>query len=111
MIIAIDFDGTWTEAPFLWSSFVELCVSQGHKAIIATARKESDPVYKKSQWDGPADILCTESGRILDVVYCGNSLKKDECLRQGFKVDIWIDDNPGMIERCKVLEDSPEDAL
>lgn len=41
----------------------------------------------------------------IPVVYCHGTYKQTACERAGYKVDIWIDDVPGMIQPCKVLED------
>ena len=39
----------------------------------------------------------------VPVLYCGDELKETVALRNGYTVDIWIDDSPGTIQECKKL--------
>ena len=92
MTIAIDLDGTWTGDPILWNAFVASMNSRGHQAIIATGR---------SGWSH--DMARHNIPSSMKIVYCSGRLKREECQKQGFQVDIWVDDSPGSIEECKVL--------
>ena len=87
MNIAIDFDNTWTVDPDMWQAFRVLAELQGHSCIIATNR------YKWSRdmdrWMLPVDMT---------VIYCGGEYKDVACKMQGWKIDVWIDDTPRMIQ-------------
>lgn len=73
MLIALDYDGTYTADPVLWDSFIAKAKERGHKVKIATMRHPSEPI---------PDIG-------LDVVYTSRKAKFG-CM----PADIWIDDNP-----------------
>ena len=96
MLIAIDYDDTWSADPEMWNEIVRIMEHAGHSVIIATSRRH---------W---SDDM--ERGRIpshLTIVYCGNNFKEHEVeLQTGCVVDIWIDDMPGMIQQCLILNDN-----
>lgn len=91
MIIALDYDDTYTRDPELWRTFIGDAEARGHSVIIATSRfahgmlESEDPIYEHV----PHNIL---------VVFCNHNLKREVCEKAGHKVDIWIDDQPGSIE-------------
>ena len=94
-IIAIDYDDTWTRDPVMWIKIVRLMKNCGWRVIIATGRKQWSDDMKRGMI--PDNIT---------IVFCGNNLKQPEVKRQlGEKVAIWIDDMPGMIQNCKILDD------
>ena len=73
MNIALDYDGTFTEDPTLWSCFAALAAKRGHTVTIVTMRYPSEPIP-----DMP-----------LPIVYTSRKAKA-----VAFKADIWIDDKP-----------------
>lgn len=94
MIIAIDFDKTFTEDPQLWLSFIHNASLRGHEIICATSRKEYSNDMNRHGW--PIQY---------PIVYCWGQFKEHACAKAGYKVDIWIDDIPGMIQDCRILND------
>lgn len=86
MLIAIDYDNTWTRAPGFWAIFAGNCRTQGHQLICVTGRSPSQPVPLQ-----------------MPVVYAHNEFKRTAAERAGYKVDIWIDDMPGVIEDARIL--------
>ena len=91
MIIAIDIDNTWTKDPRFFKSIYTIALAFGHNIIIATGRKEySNDMDKFDLPDVP-------------ILYCGDELKETVALRNGYTVDVWIDDSPGTIQECKKL--------
>ena len=76
MIIALDYDKTYTVDPELWISFIETAQSRGHDVKIVTMR------YPEETID---NVPC-------DVVYTSRQAK-----RKCFSADIWIDDSPHWI--------------
>lgn len=83
MIIALDFDETFTEDHSLWTSFVINAKNRGHKVTFVT--------YRDSRW-GNYDIEYEAECLGLDIVYTAGK-QKAHC----FKADIWIDDSPETI--------------
>lgn len=73
MLIALDYDGTYTADPVLWDAFIKKAKERGHEVKIATMRFPSEPV---------PDVGC-------EVVYTERKAKYG-CM----PADIWIDDRP-----------------
>ncbi len=86
MLIALDFDGTYTADPELWDSFIKDMKSRGHEIIIATMRYEGEE---------EAEILKYGLDKKVDkIIYTNRLAKKSAVQRQYKHVDIWIDDMP-----------------
>jgi len=94
VIIAIDYDRTWSADPSTWNAVYELLLSRGHQVIMVTGRK---------QWTD--DMKRGNLPESLRIFYTNGQLKEWSLRTQrGPKVDIWIDDMPGMIQNCKLLQ-------
>lgn len=89
MLIAIDFDGTYTKDPDLWLRFVRDSRACGHYVMIVTMRHE----HENEQIDRQL------SGKVDRIVYTGGKSKMRHMLFLGLKPDIWIDDEPHWIFR------------
>ena len=83
MIIALDYDGTYTRAPRLWDDFAALADAGGHSVVAVTMRDENDPL--------PAE----PPG--VPVHYTGGQPKAAHMEDHGILVDVWIDDDPQAI--------------
>jgi hypothetical protein len=81
MLIALDYDKTYTADPALWDDFVRLAQTRGHEVKIVTMRRPDEAIN---------DVL-------VDVVYTSRKAKASVV-----KADIWIDDSPSWI-----YQDSP----
>lgn len=90
--VAFDIDGTWTLAPALFHHIACLFAKAGWQVIIVTGReqpeKKVDGYLFWSSWP---------------VIVSGPLLKEEAALRAGHKVNVWIDDMPGMIQNCRIL--------
>jgi hypothetical protein len=84
MIIAIDYDGTYTKDKMLWNNFISSAVDMGHTVNMVTMRYESEPVT----YDGDTPI---------EIVYTSRKAKKNHMENIGVHVSIWIDDQPQFI--------------
>jgi hypothetical protein len=82
MIIAIDYDKTFSRDPRLFRAITGLIVDAGHLPICVTSRYPSEPIIK--------DIG-------LDIYYTSRQPKGVYMANQGVLVDIWIDDNPASV--------------
>ena len=85
--IAIDYDLTYTADSSMFSEIINVMISRGHVVIMATGRKG----YTEDMGRDPIP-------EGIPIIYCGNEYKATVCDRSGYKVDIWIDDMPSMIE-------------
>lgn len=90
MIIAIDWDGTYTALPELFRQFTNKLLTYGHTVIFVTGRQDTEHHRIEPPFCCP-------------VVYAGNEYKRKAAERAGYKVDIWIDDMPEMIGEGKIL--------
>jgi len=93
LTIAIDFDGTWTADSGAWMFFYHFMHDRGHTIIIVTGREV---------WT--SDMSRHSLPDKIAIVFCNNKPKEQEAIRNGYKVDIWIDDNPGSIQPFKFLQ-------
>ena len=84
MIIALDYDNTYSLDPNTWNAFISLFQANGHRVIGVTLRSKcpdnSFPVG-------------------LEVICCAYKAKRQACLLAGAKIDVWIDDQPEFIEK------------
>ena len=79
MIIALDYDGTYTAHPPLWKAFVYIAKALGIEVLIVTKRYDHEPIEDRP----PAMIY-----------YTGRKAKRAFMESQGIRVNIWIDDDP-----------------
>lgn len=99
MNIALDYDRTFTEDPYLWDFFVGMCLHRGHAVYIVTARHKHE-------------VLELETPRGVPVIFTGRKMKERHCLDEhGIKIDVWIDDMPGMIQECVILKTATDEEL
>lgn len=81
MLIALDYDKTFTADRQLWREFVSLAEGRGHSVVIATMRRPDEAIE---------DAPCR-------VVYTSRAAKKAALSQVGINPDIWIDDTPAWI--------------
>lgn len=81
MLIALDYDNTYTADPALWDNFVSLAQSRGHTVKIVTMRR-------------PDEAIDTD---VADVVYTSRKAKSSV-----IRADIWIDDSPQWVYQDSV---------
>lgn len=89
MKISLDYDDTFTKDPDFWLKFVLMCRMHGHVVYCVTARGEG----------GRAEVM-ENLGQYLGEDRCfftNLQGKRSYMFRQGISIDVWIDDNPGMI--------------
>lgn len=99
MIIAIDFDETYTEDPELWNSFIEDALARDHEIICVTARYNNDP---KRQSINNEDIF-TSIAKLIgeeNIYFSGIAAKRNYMInKHNIYPHIWIDDTPlGIVE-------------
>jgi len=81
MLIALDYDGTYTADRELWNRFIADANKSGHKVICFTMRYPDEAAY---------NIPC-------EVVYTSRQAKKRFADENGYVVNIWIDDRPAWL--------------
>ncbi|CAB4160533.1 hypothetical protein UFOVP773_1 [uncultured Caudovirales phage] len=76
MIIALDYDKTYTADPVLWADFIIAAKARKHDVKIVTLRTPNEAI----QIDG------------VEVIYTSRQAKMKH-----IAADIWIDDNPAWV--------------
>lgn len=76
MLIALDYDKTYTADPTLWNGFIFAAKARKHDVKIVTLRTPSESI----QVDG------------VEVIYTSRQAKMKH-----IAADIWIDDNPAWV--------------
>lgn len=87
MLIALDFDKTYTEDPDLWLSFIEQARGRGHQVMIVTMRYPHETESLERQLKDKVDRI----------VYTSRKGKLRHMTFLELPVDIWIDDRPDFI--------------
>lgn len=88
MIIAIDYDETYTRDPEMWDAVINLFLRRGCEVICATSRRDTAENYREIE----------RELRPIPIVFCSYKAKAGEVRKAGHCVDIWIDDNPFSID-------------
>jgi hypothetical protein len=90
MLMALDFDRTFTGDVEFWRFFVHMAAMRGHKVLCVTGRTPTPT--------GRAELMNVFGEQTLklltDLIFCDHSPKRKRTLELGYKVDIWIDDMP-----------------
>lgn len=90
MLIAIDYDFTYTADPDFWDDFFSLARLQEHECICITGREQPPGPDERQP---PMRVLCSP-----------DRYKSVTAAAAGLSVDVWIDDAPGSIEGGRMLE-------
>ncbi len=83
MLIALDYDRTYTADPALWDAFIDSAKQRGNEVHIVTMRHESEPLQHVP--------------RVNQVHYTDRQAKRDFMQSRGLTVQIWIDDMPDFV--------------
>lgn len=87
MLIALDYDKTYTLDPEFWLKFVRLAEKHGHKVLVATMRT----------LDEKGDMCDALLEAVPQVVPTHRNAKLPFLQSWGLKPDVWIDDQPHFI--------------
>lgn len=88
LTFAVDFDGTYAADPDLFCALIMEMERRGHRAVIVTGRSDTPPWNEEVRAAIPMGI---------PVVFAGAHWKRVAAMHAGYRVDIWIDDNPEYI--------------
>ena len=94
MVFAIDYDGTFSRDPDLWREFVASARARGHECVLVTGRTD------EGEWG--AEVK-RGVGDLMPIVFAGPHWKREAALKKGWKVDVWIDDNPEYVAKQNLL--------
>ena len=96
MTIAIDYDDTYTKAPYMWDKIIRVMKNHGCKVICVTARHDSmmEDVYNHLKGT-------IHKCRIYNT---DHEFKRPFLQKKGIRVDIWIDDMPELINNSMIIK-------
>lgn len=95
MIIAVDYDNTYTTDPELFNKVIKLFQDAGHKVLCVSFRYDKESL----------EVL-TSIGRVIgktNCIFTGRQLKRPVVEALGYQVDIWIDDMPEIIGETRII--------
>lgn len=94
LTISLDYDQTFTAAPGLWRSFVEMAAARGHRVVCVTRREDTED-------NRQAILSAFDDIGLADLVLCGPAKqKRAAAAAAGLEVDVWIDDYPeGIVDQ------------
>lgn len=87
-LVAIDYDGTWKEAPQLWEAVSDAIKDNGGNCICITSRA-TDTKNKE---------LEKSIGKHMKILYANGKPKEKIAKDNGYRVNVWIDDKPETIK-------------
>ena len=87
MLIALDYDETYTCDPIFWNLTIDLAYARGHSVIVVTMRHK----------DEGFDVIDALSNRVEQIIFTGRKAKGKFVSELGYNVSVWIDDNPNFI--------------
>lgn len=92
MIIALDYDKTYTRDPDMWNMFIEDAIKRNHEVICVTMRYPSE-----------GDDVEKTIGRYCTIIYTERRAKEQCLLKLNIYPDIWIDDSPFWIYKDGIM--------
>lgn len=88
MLIALDYDDTYTRDPEFWDAMIHLAKARGHIVVCATMRFEKEG----------AQVIRDLSGKVDQIIFTSRQGKYDFVTKRlGRPPSVWIDDNPFLI--------------
>jgi hypothetical protein len=87
MLLALDYDDTYTRDPEFWDSVITLAKQHGHSVICATMRYPHDG----------AEVETALGSKVEKIIYTGRKAKHGAVYAAGYMPSVWIDDSPHWI--------------
>ena len=84
MMLAIDYDETYTEDPEFWDYMIYFAKSRGHSVICATMRYESEG----------EEVMAALGEKVERIIFTGRKAKHKFVQEAGYYPSVWIDDSP-----------------
>lgn len=83
MLIALDYDDTFTKDPDLWIDFIKKANLKDHKIICVTMRYSDE-----------GEEVLKSIGKYCEVIFTSRNAKLQYLSERNIFPDVWIDDNP-----------------
>lgn len=92
MIIAIDYDNTYSADPDTFNKVIECFRQGGHTVICITGRSAN-----------MGQPVLDSIGKLIPVIFSGPLYKREAAIKHGYMVNVWIDDMPEMVGSRRVI--------
>ncbi|WP_371436352.1 hypothetical protein [Polaromonas sp.] len=89
MLIALDYDLTYSLDPDFWDAVIVAGMARGHRFVCVTGRDTPPGPHERQI---PMPVVCAPSQHKYRVAAAA-----------GYAVNVWIDDSPGTIEPTRIL--------
>lgn len=87
MLLALDYDETYTRDPIFWDAMIKSAIARGHSVICATMRYEHEG----------EEVRRDLADKVEAIVFTGRKAKHGAVYAAGFMPSVWIDDSPHWI--------------
>lgn len=84
MLIALDYDETYTADPEFWDMVISAAEYRGHTVICATMRHEHEG----------ADVIAALGKKVEKIIFTGRKAKHEFVQKAGYYPSVWVDDSP-----------------
>lgn len=89
MVIAIDYDDTFTQDPAFWRRFCMMAMGSGHHVILVTNRQGTRQDARELQ---------RLRGCVREIIFAQEGPKRYAARVRGYDPHVWIDDNPSTVD-------------
>lgn len=87
MLLALDYDDTYTRDPDFWDNVITLATQRGHSVICATMRYEHEG----------QEVIDALGSKVETIVFTGRKAKFTAVYDAGYMPSVWIDDSPNFV--------------
>lgn len=87
MLLALDYDETYTRDPLFWDGMIANAIARGHSVICATMRYEHEG----------DDVRRDLADKVEAIIFTGRKAKHGAVYAAGYMPSVWIDDSPHWI--------------
>jgi hypothetical protein len=90
MLLALDYDETYTRDPIFWDQVIDLAKSRGHSVICVTMRGDKP-------WEAD-EVREALQDRVEAIIFTNRKAKRKFVAEAGcYYPSVWIDDSPNFI--------------
>ena len=87
MLLALDFDETYTRDPEFWDMVISAANYRGHSVICATMRYEHEG----------EEVINALQHKVEKIIFTGRKAKFKFVTEAGYYPSVWIDDQPNWL--------------
>lgn len=89
MLLAIDYDETYTRDPEFWDQVISLATKRGHSVICATMRSTDT-------WESE-EVIEALADKVENIIFTNRKAKFYAVHAAGYMPSVWIDDSPNFV--------------